>query len=250
MKILIKKATDLLSKKLTITERGILITLFLIQEKDTSMTLAKAKSQINFTSHKVDLIRLHEMCYIEWSEYEKVKRTLDKQEEFAEIALILEFMSNLYGRKFSVVPKRITLLGAILEHYTIEDVKLVISNRWLEWKDNPVMKIHLKPDTIFRFNHFQKYLEEAQFTQKGSSIIEVQKIGLQKGDVITFENSKTFIDTEYYDYLVYALDSKGRTGIPRKECRLGKDLKMNMKIRNQMESLGQKMNEEYVYNPE
>jgi len=57
----------------------------------------------------------------------------------------------------------VKLLGILFEsEYTVEQCKLVIDFKWEEWKDNEEMYQYHRPDTLFAYENFQKYLPFAQ----------------------------------------------------------------------------------------
>jgi uncharacterized phage protein (TIGR02220 family) len=232
MRINIKSTQDILNDDLSLVERGILITILLLRVKGEKekILLAKVKSEVSIKDYRKELIALHDKRYIIWSEYDSNKKLLEKSIN-PKIAILMQFMSNLYRRKFQVVPSRITLLNALLKQYSEEEIKSVIANRYAEWKDDEVMKKHLVPETIFRMSKFIKYLEEVKSTRVGESLLKASEIDLQQGDEITYKIALSFIDSEVYRVKSYDLDNYNkRIGLGSVESRYGKDIKRLLKI--------------------
>lgn len=231
MRVNIKKTTDLLSEDLSVVERGILITILLLRDTDSEVTLFKVKKNIKLQSYKEDLISLHDKGYITWSGYNTAKKSLEQKIINPKITHLMQFMGDLYRKKFQIADSRITLLTALLKKYSEEDIKLVIANRYSVWKDSEEMKKYLVPETVFRFSKFTKYLEEAQSTREGESFLKASEIDLEQGDEITYEISKSFIDSEVYEVKSYDLDNYNkRIGLGSIEKRYGKDIKRLLKI--------------------
>lgn len=231
MKLNIKKPSDLLQEDLTITERGILITILLSRGEDPSFTLFKTKKKLDFRAHKDKLISLHERGFIEWSGYAYAKSTAKRKEAGPQITSILSFMNNLYRRKFGPTENRVILIEALLKKYTEEEIKKVIANRYSVWKDDAVMIVHLVPETVFRMSKFTKYLDAVKHTREGESFLNASQIDLKEGQEITYDISQSFIDTEVYTFKSYNLNSTGRKmGIGITEKRYGKDIKKLLNV--------------------
>jgi uncharacterized phage protein (TIGR02220 family) len=232
----VKNLEDILDGKISLVGRGILITILLLKEKDPKLTLAKCKTKISFLKNKEELITLHKLGLITWSGYQNAVESLKKKEESPNVKSILDFMSNLYRRGFSPTSERVQLLNSLLEKYSVDEIKKVVSNRYVVWKDEPVMCKHLVPETIFRSSKFIKYLEEANYTKEGESFLTVSKINLKDGDEITSEIASTFSDLDTYSFISYELNSDGeRITNGRKITRTGKDIKRLLKIRDNQE---------------
>jgi uncharacterized phage protein (TIGR02220 family) len=237
MVVNVKNLEDILDDKLSLVGRGILITILLLREKkDPKLTLAKCKSKISFLKNKEELIQLHKQGFITWSGFSGAVESLKRKEINPQIISILSFMSGLYRRSISPTEERNRLLSTLLEKYSIEDIKKVISNRYVVWKDNPTMKTHLVPETIFRISKFQKYLEEVNYTGEGESFITASKINLKHKDEITFEIAKHFSDNDLYTVLTYELNIEGkRITRGREITKYGKDIFRLLKIRDEQE---------------
>jgi len=230
MKVNIKGISDILDDRLCLVRRGILITILLLKEKDSKLTLAKAKTKISFLKHKKELISLHRDGFIIWSGYENAIKSLEKLEVKPVIIDVLGFMNNLYQRKFGPTEERVRLLNSLLEKYSDEEIKRVVSNRYSVWKDEPVMRQHLIPETVFRMSKFIKYLDEVNHTRIGESFLNASEIGLKHGDEISYEQSLSFIDTETYTIMFHSI-LEGKKGRGREETRYGKDLKRLLRTR-------------------
>jgi uncharacterized phage protein (TIGR02220 family) len=236
MKLLIKSLEDILSDKLTLVERGILITIMLLREKDSKITLAKCKTKISFQKNRDELIRLHESKLISWSGYDNAKKAIEQQKASPVILDILYFMNSLYRRNFGPTKERITPLTNLLKDFSVEDIKKVIANRYIVWKDNPDMCQYLVPETIFRRSKFIKYLDEVNYTKAGESFVSANKIDLKHGDEITQQIADNFSDNDLYTMLVIELDHDGtRITQGREIVKSGKDIKRLLKIRGGQE---------------
>ena len=66
MKVNITNIGDLLNDKLSVVQRGLLITILLVKDTKPEYTLAKLKSTIKIKEFYQDLIILHKAEYIEW----------------------------------------------------------------------------------------------------------------------------------------------------------------------------------------
>ena len=167
--MLLKSVKNLLSENLTTTQRGILITAILCKDINEKITLAKFKTFINVKEFRKDLIELQERGFIKWSGYNRAVKAEANKKQDPKIVEIITFFNDLCKR--NVNPETETqvkeLRNRLLDH-SVEDIKLVISNRYEVWKDDNVMKHHLQPTTIFRKSKFDKYIEEAKRTKVGS----------------------------------------------------------------------------------
>ncbi|UXQ88817.1 hypothetical protein [Tenacibaculum phage Larrie] len=232
MVLLIKSIHDLLDDSLSVEERGLLVTLALVKEKDKKLTLAKFKAKVKFTKYKSTLLSLHKRGFIKLSNFDKLSKEIKKNKIYKEVKEqevkeVVDFMNKLLKRRFGYTSKDFysNLVNRISEH-GVENCKKVVANRYAVWKDDPVMRHHLEPSTIFRPSKFVKYLREVEYTKQGSSFIEADKIDLKKGDVITFEVSKTLVDEDVYNIKTYQSDSEGnRRGSGMAGKRYGKDIK-------------------------
>jgi glutaredoxin-related protein len=236
MIINVKNLEDILDDRISLVGRGILITILLLREKDPKLTLAKCKTKISFLKNKEELISLHKLGFITWSGYVNAVESLKKKEVSPQVTDILNFMSNLYRKGISPTEERSRLLHTLLEKYSVDEIKMVVSNRYVVWKDEPVMCKHLVPETIFRLSKFVKYLEEANHTKEGESFLTASNISLNEGDEITLEIVNRFSDQDTYTVISYELNNEGEK-ITRgsKITRYGKDLKQLLKIRDNQE---------------
>jgi uncharacterized phage protein (TIGR02220 family) len=207
MEILIKNISEILSDKLSICQRGLMITLLLIKENNPKLTEAKFKALVSIKQHRSDLVNLHENNFIKWKGYRSAKKQLQATIDTSKEESIIIFMNNIYGRNFSVKSRHnIRLVTSLLKKYKQDDIKLVISNRYLEWKDEPVMSKHLNPTTVFRPINFEKYLEEATHTRVGEGIIAIEQIDLQIGDIIGEQHLDNLVPRHGYKIKIYQED--------------------------------------------
>jgi uncharacterized phage protein (TIGR02220 family) len=249
MRVTIKNMSEVIDDKLTLTERGLLITIILLKDNDPKLTLAKVRAKFRIQDVKVELVKLHKLGLIEWSGYKDAVKSLEEKELDPKVVEVVEFMNNLYKRKFDPNSKSTTvnLINRLLEH-SLDEVKLVVSNRYAVWKDDPTMEVHLNPTTIFRPSKFDKYLEEANRTKEGERFLSASKISLKEGDELTSEIAKTLLPTEVYTFMTYKLNSEGeRVGNGVESSRYGKDIARAISIRNNNMLHGASKDWEYTY---
>lgn len=240
--------SEILNDNLTLVERGLLITILLLKDSDSKLTLAKVKAKIKIAEVREELIKLHDAGFIEWSGYKTAKRIKEEKGLDKDLVHIVEFMNELYSRNFDVESTATTKnLVRRMKTCSIEDIKLVIANRYVEWKDDIKMKKHLNPTTIFRPSKFDKYLEVAKRTREGEKFIQAKNINLQHGDEITIDVVNTFIDEESYNIKTFRLEEGRRTGLGMEGIRLGKDIKKSLKIQERLFLQGSPREFTYTY---
>ena len=100
MIINIKNIQEILNDKLSVTQRGLLITILLVKDTKAEFTLAKLKSAIKIKEYYQDLISLHQDGYIVWSGYEAAKKSLVKKLDDPKVEEVINFMNKLYKRNF------------------------------------------------------------------------------------------------------------------------------------------------------
>lgn len=249
MELLLKNAAQINNSCLTMSQRGILITILLIRDSDPKVTLAIFKAKFKVSELKEDLIFLHENNFIKWTEYNKYKKIEEKSIVSPDVIEAVSFMNSLYGRNFDVNSQSTTKnLTARIKQYGLEKVKKVIANRWEEWKDNERMKKHLRPSTIFRSSKFDKYLEEVLTSGRGLKYITADQINLLDGDEFTFENVSKLNNDDVYSIKKYILDQSGsELGGGVKEKHYGKDLKILISIQDKKIKNGKKREFKYKY---
>ena len=220
MEITISKISELLQLNISTFQLGLIFTILLVKEDDPKMTLAKFKTKVNMKESKKDLISLHEKNIINWSGYKTAIKSLDKKENNPHVVEIIDFMNKLYNRGFSPTTY-MCLISNRLSKYSVDDIKKVISNRYLVWKDDKVMSQHLNPTTIFRAKNFEKYYDEAKDSRIGESIMSVSRISLEDGQTILWRHVVTFNDISIYNIKSYKLNQQG--------ARIGSGINMSIK---------------------
>jgi len=244
MKIKINSIQDILKTDLSLEERGILITILLVQEKDSKKTLAKFKTKVKMSEITTTLIRLQNQHLIEWSGYEAAVKRTNKKGVTKEAEEVIEFMNKLYGTKFKPESKtaRVNIENRLHE-FSIEECKIVVANRWSEWRFSSVMKQHLNPHTIFRPSKFEKYLEEANRSKQGVGFVKADSVDLKPGQEITYDVSKTLIDDDIYVIRIFSTEYGKTLGAGREFRKRGKDIKLSLKVANNNKSTEEK----YIY---
>lgn len=249
MKLNIVHTNELLDSELTLIQRGILITIMLLKDDDSKLTLAKFKFKIKTGSIREELISLHEAEYIDWSEYKIAKRYIANKEINPEILELIQYINTLLRTKYKENNKVIiSMLNARLRDYSANDIKKVFANRYLVWKDDEVMKRHLAPDTILRPSKFPKYFEEVNKTKEGLFYVNVKEINLIKGETITYKISKQLIDDDIYEIKIYTMQGFKRIGNGQSTKRYGKDIKKVLKGMKQTFEKGRNVDTTIVYN--
>ena len=245
MKVNIANIGDLLNDKLSVVQRGLLITILLVKDTKPEYTLAKLKSTIKIKEFYQDLIILHKAEYIEWSGYSAAIKSESKKLDDPKVEEVITFMNKLYGRNFKADSLYATKeLRVRLTENSVEDVKAVVANRYVEWKDDAVMSKHLNPSTIFRPSKFDKYVEEALRTRAGQSLLKAEQINLNQGDEITLSMKENILDKDVYTIKTYDLDNAGnRIGSGMLSKVYGKDLVKMLKA----QSLRSVKENEYIY---
>lgn len=247
MKLILTDTAELLNKKLSNSQRGILCVIMLIKESDSKMTLAKFKTICKIKDCQDDLIVLHEMKLIEWSGYSNAIKSSSNKPFEEDGIKVIDFMNNLYKRGFKYNTYK-TSITARLKENSLNDIKLVISNRYEVWKDDSTMKIHLNPTTIFRKSKFDTYLEMAKSNGIGKGILEAHSLNLSNGEEITLEISKEFKDSVFYSIRTYQLSSLGeRRGLGVKSNRRGKDIKNMVSLEHRKLNRGEQKEYCYIY---
>ena len=234
MKVNINSIADLLDDKLTIKQRGLLITILLIKDIKPKFTLAKLKTLIKIKEYHQDLISLHEAKFITWSGYRSAKNAKAQELDNPKIEDVMSFMNGLLVRNFNPKSQATTKdLRVRLEDHSVEDIKKVIANRYAEWKDSEKMSKHLNPTTLFRASNFEKYLEEANRTKIGQGFVSANRMDLKGGDELLFSMNDNILDKDVYSIKTYDIDPKGNrisSGMASKVY--GSTLKQMLKAEN------------------
>ncbi|MBT0550413.1 conserved phage C-terminal domain-containing protein [Riemerella anatipestifer] len=74
---------------------------------------------------------------------------------------MLKKFNEITGRRFRETKANLQGISARLKDgYTEQEIVEVIQIKTLEWKNNPIMSVHLNPVTIFRPTNFDKYINQ------------------------------------------------------------------------------------------
>ncbi len=232
MKVTIKSIGQIVDDNLTLEERGILITIIALKDVTPKLTLAKVRSSIKLSKHYESLIKLHDNGFIVWSGYKAAKKSLEQKKPDPRISEIILFLNGLYKMRVGIETQSVvTLIRALLKDYSVDEIKSVVANRYVVWKDNPKMKGHLKPQTVFRKSKFEKYFEEVSRTKEGESFVTASALSLEKGSEITLEIAKKLTQNDVYNIrLCNFVNGDYEKGSLSK--RLGKDLVSSLRFRD------------------
>lgn len=248
MKLLTEDWEDYLEDEISVVDRGILVTIKILEKNTSQRTLKDVKPYIDFTKYRDNLIHLHQVGCIEWSGYRKAVRSKKKKAEGdnPEIEQALKFMSDLYKEDFNATKQNSKHLKSRLKEVGLEDVKKVIANRYSEWSGTKMEK-YLRPQTIFRPTKFEMYLQEANRTRQGEGFVNAQKVGLKDGDEITYKLSQTLVDKDVYRILIYVAKNDKKIGSGREEKMYGKDIRLSLKRSQNSIKRGNKKELIYIY---
>ena len=248
MRVNIKKIQEIVNDKLSMSQRGILTTIVLMKDATPKLTLAKSKASLNFITHREDLVYLHEKGFISWSGFELAKKKLEEELITPQVVEIIDFMNNLYRRKFGYATYAKKVLS-LLKTYSIEEIKKVVSNRYVCWKDEVKMRKHLNPVTVFRPSNFVKYLDEANHTREGESFVNIANLEIEHFTEIVKSLAQSLIDTDTYNLLLYSTDGEGnRRGSSSKIVRYGRDIKKLIRVQDTQEKFNGVREYRYYYN--
>jgi uncharacterized phage protein (TIGR02220 family) len=245
----IQNLREILQSGVSMYQRGLLVTIMAVKDSNPKMTLAKFKIVTNMKEANLALVLLQKKGLIEWSGYKNAVKNIEKKSASKEVIEIIDFMNNMYSRKFDPnSAHNITILTARLKKYSIDDIKLVISNRYINWKDDKVMNIHLNPGTIFRAKNFDKYFEDAQSTRIGEGMVKIDKLQIKHGDELSFEHVHNIAPKHVYTIKAYKNSLQNErfgNGITSKIY--GKDLKRLLKSEHNRLQRGEFCNTIYIY---
>lgn len=251
IKLKITKIDDLLNEDLTLEQRGILITCLLVRDKTDKLTYAKIKSEINLSKYKLPLLDLCDKKFITWSESDKQRKKLVEQDVIdPQVKQAVDFMNELYQRNFKATSSStVSGLKARLKEFSLKEVKMVITNRYHEWKDDKTMSKYLTPYTLFRKSNFQKYLDDANNSGKGMNFITVSDIGIKPGDEITLEIGEKLSEKLSYPITEFKLSEGGEPlGIGTGKSLLGSDILSLLKRQQRKINNGEKPEFILIYN--
>jgi len=91
-------------------------------------------------------------------------------DEMPKVNEVIDYMNSVGGAKFRANTGNTAkmVIARYKEGYTIEDFKKVIDSRFKAWNGTDMMQ-HFCPQTLFRPNNFEKYLQNAKFARPQAS---------------------------------------------------------------------------------
>lgn len=91
-------------------------------------------------------------------------------DEMPKVVQVIDYMNSVGCTKFRANTGNTAkmVLARYKEGYTIEDFKKVIDSRFKAWNGTDMMQ-HFCPQTLFRPNNFEKYLQNAKFARPQAS---------------------------------------------------------------------------------
>jgi uncharacterized phage protein (TIGR02220 family) len=87
---------------------------------------------------------------------------------------IVDFFNTTCGTKYKHTTKSIIeqINGRLDDGYLVKDFEFVIKSKFNDWKDNPKMREHITPHTLFRPSNFPKYLNRIKDQSTENTEIE------------------------------------------------------------------------------
>lgn len=101
----------------------------------------------------------------------KIINKEDKKDISSELAIqITELFNSITGKRLGQIPSNHKHIKQRLKEspYTLEDFRLVIEDRFKDWRGNPKMSPHILPKTLFG-EKFDGYLQNAKTAAKGKA---------------------------------------------------------------------------------
>jgi uncharacterized phage protein (TIGR02220 family) len=91
-------------------------------------------------------------------------------DEMPKVNEVIDYMNSVGGAKFRANTGNTAkmVIARYKEGYTIDDFKKVIDSRFKAWNGTDMMQ-HFCPQTLFRPNNFEKYLQNAKFARPQAS---------------------------------------------------------------------------------
>lgn len=91
-------------------------------------------------------------------------------DEMPKVNEVIDYMNSVGGAKFRANTGNTAkmVIARYKEGYTIDDFKKVIDSRFKAWNGTEMMQ-HFCPQTLFRPNNFEKYLQNAKFAKPQAS---------------------------------------------------------------------------------
>lgn len=91
-------------------------------------------------------------------------------DEMPKVNEVIDYMNSVGGAKFRANTGNTAkmVIARYKEGYTIDDFKKVIDSRFKAWNGTEMMQ-HYCPQTLFRPNNFEKYLQNAKFARPQAS---------------------------------------------------------------------------------
>ncbi len=121
----------------------------------------KGKTNIDINNNKLELItNKKELIKIDDSKYQE----------------IIDYFNFKTNSKYVLIDEYKKLINNILNKYKIEDIKIVIDKKTLEWINNPKMSSYLRPETLLG-SKFERYLYQKNEpkTIKDITLADIQK---------------------------------------------------------------------------
>lgn len=255
IEILIEELDRLLEKNLSIEERGMMITLVLCRknswgDSDLMGILLKRSIPINLKS-KIILVSLQDKGFIEWDGYNKAKAAIEADLLSGPASEVINFSNRIWGTSRQNKLPLVKIILPRLKEYSLEEIQLVISNRFEVWNKDPIMRPHLTLETVMRASKFPKYLDEAQRTRVGLGKVRATDFNIKTGEVFTPKHLEAIVESEIYQVKSYPLDDRGeRISTGRIEPISGAQLISYIKRKERLEKRSEYSESELLYWPE
>lgn len=87
---------------------------------------------------------------------------------------IIQIFNQITGRRFTGTKKHLSVIESVLKQgYSTDEISAVILTKFLEWKDSPVMAVHICPITIFRLVNFEKYANQVAALKANPELLKI-----------------------------------------------------------------------------
>lgn len=91
----------------------------------------------------------------------------NKSQENASVANeVMGLFNKICSKDLKATSHRIKLINILLKsNHSIEDFKKVIEKKYKEWHKDAKMKVHIMPETLFKSEKFQQYLDQSEIVK-------------------------------------------------------------------------------------
>jgi len=170
--------TDYKTSKLSMSERGVFISLLCITADEGNQVPYDIKwisSRLNCSEKelKTGIDKLIEFeIIIVTGDVVEITKEIDVEVKITPITInydsqineIVSYLNEQTGKDYKNNGKDTVqmIIARLKEGYNVSDFKMVIKNRCIKWGNDTKMKEFIRPNTLFRPTNFEQYLVEAK----------------------------------------------------------------------------------------